>query len=137
MSTKIHLAVDQHGRARKMLLSAGHCSDYATASELIDGIKAEVLIADRGYDADWLISKAQDNGSRQVVIPARIRNSKGPRRDYDRELYKQRNKVERHFCRIKEYRRVLTRFEKTARNYLAIVHLAAALINYAITVNTP
>jgi len=120
-----------------MVLSAGHRSDYIAAGTLIEGLKAHQLIADRGYDADWLIRQAQKAGIAQIVIPARNRSIKGPRRDYDKEIYKQRNKVERYFCRIKEWRRVLTRFEKTARNYMAIVYIAAALCNFAITVNTP
>ena len=138
MSTKIHLAIDGLGRSRKLILGPGQQSDYAAAGLLLEGLKADVLIADKGYDADWLIKQAQDEcGVAKVVIPARCRSKRGPRRDYDKELYKTRNKIERYFCRLKEWRRVLTRFEKKAANFLAFAKFAASIINYSITVNAP
>ena len=74
-------------------------------------------------------------GVKKIVIPARCRSEKGPRRTYNKRLYKSRNKVERYFCRLKEWRRILTRFEKKAANFLAFVKFAASIINYSITVN--
>ena len=138
LSTKIHLAVDEFGRARRLILGPGQQSDYAVTSELLSGLEAETLIADKGYDADWIINQSQQQCNvKNIVIPARDRGKAGPRRDYDKQLYKQRNKVERSFCRLKDWRKVLTRFEKKACNFLAFVQFAAAIINHSITVNTP
>jgi len=85
------------------------------------------LLADKGYDADWLIATAEKQGIKSVVIPSTERRKVA--RDYDKELYKQRNKIERYFKRLKHWRRVATRFEKTARNFMAIIYIAATIIN--------
>lgn len=82
------------------------------------------MVADRGYDADWLLAQIAASGA-EVVIPPKA--SRVEQRAYDRNLYADRNKVERLFNRLKHYRRVATRYEKTARNYLAMVHVASIM----------
>lgn len=83
------------------------------------------MLADKGYDADRFVAQIESLGA-EAVIPSRS-NRKEPR-EHDAELYKDRNKVERFFGRIKHYRRVATRYEKTARNYLALLHLVSAMV---------
>ena len=82
------------------------------------------MVADRGYDADWLLAQIAASGAEAVIPPTA---ASVERRAYDRNLYADRNKVERLFNRLKHYRRVATRYEKTARNYLAMVHVASIM----------
>ena len=91
-------------------------------------------MADKGYDAAWFEGELKANGVRQVVIPSRARSKKP--RTIDKELYKQRNKVERYFNKLKNWRKVATRYEKTARNFIAITQFAATIINFKLTLNT-
>jgi transposase len=79
------------------------------------------VLADRAYDAGWLIDLIDKCGAKPV-IPAR---SCSPPRRYDRKIYRTRNLVERCINKLKHFRRVATRYEKTARNYLAVVTIAA------------
>lgn len=83
------------------------------------------VLADKGYDSDALVDYIASLGA-QAVIPSRKRRRQA--REIDRELYKDRNKVERFIGRIKHYRRVATRYEKTGRNYLAMLHLVSAMV---------
>ena len=91
------------------------------------------MIADKGYDADELVQRICQRGA-QAVIPPRS-NRTEPRR-FSKRRYRSRNFVEQFVNRIKHYRRVATRYEKTARNYLAFVHLASFLVSMSVTVNT-
>ena len=84
-------------------------------------------LADKGYDADWLIDELRDAGVEDIVIPPK--ENRKVKRDYNRELYKVRNVVERAINKLKHYRRIATRYEKTARNYYSLICLAAAIIN--------
>ena len=88
--------------------------------------KAGVLIGDKGYDADVRVREALAAAGKSVVIPPR-RNRTSPA-SYDKEMYKKRHKIENFFSRLKDFRSIGTRYEKTARNFLAGVHLAAAVI---------
>jgi transposase len=92
---------------------------------LIDGIEPEAVIGDKGYDSDELVNTVQARGAKAVIPPKQ--NRKEPR-EYDEELYKERNLIERFWNRIKHYRRVATRYEKTARNFLAFVHMSAIMV---------
>jgi len=88
---------------------------------LLDGIEAGAIIGDKAYDADWILTLVEGQGMLAVIPPTKSR--KEPR-DYDKELYKERNIVERFFARIKHYRGLATRYEKTVESYLALFHLA-------------
>lgn len=83
------------------------------------------VLADKGYDSNALLAYIASL-SAEAVIPSR--KNRRQQREIDRELYKDRNKVERFFNRIKHYRRVATRYEKTGRNYLAMLHLVSAMV---------
>lgn len=84
-------------------------------------------LADKGYDADWLIKELQQAGVSQIVIPPK--KNRKVQREYDKDLYKGRNVVERAINKLKHYRRIATRYDKTARNFYSFICLAAAVIN--------
>jgi transposase len=93
---------------------------------LADTIQAEVVIADKGYDADKRVRAVLAQAGKTAVIPPR-RNRKNPA-SYDKALYKKRHHIENFFSRLKDFRALATRYDKTARNFLAGVYLAAAVI---------
>lgn len=81
-------------------------------------------MADRGYDADWLVGQIEASGAEAVIPP---KSNRTVQRGYDANLYADRNKIERLFGRLKHYRRVATRYEKLGRNYLAMVYVASIM----------
>jgi transposase len=85
----------------------------------------EAVLGDKGYDSKDLATHITEDFEAEVVIPSR-KNAKEPR-EIDRELYKDRNKIERFIGRVKHYRRVATRYEKTARNYMSFLHVASIM----------
>ena len=95
------------------------------AEPLIKAVKAGAYLADKAYDSDAVVAAAHRRGA-EAVIPSK-KNRKEPR-EYDKHLYKDRKKVECFINLMKQYRRVATRYEKTKRNFLGFVHLAAAMI---------
>jgi transposase len=125
LSTKIHAAVDALGNPVRLFLTQGQTSEYTLANELISGFQPDYVIADRGYDSDSFV-QAIHTGGAEAVIPPRC-NRKNLR-DYDRILYKERNLVERLFQKLKNYRRIATRYERLARNYNAMLVLVATVI---------
>lgn len=124
LTTKVHAACDALGNPLRFLLTPGQHSDVKQASALLDGYAPEAVIADKGYDADWLADQIAACGS-EVVIPPRKNRSE--LRGYDANLYADRNKIERLFNRLKHYRRVATRYDKLGLNYLSFVHVAAVM----------
>ena len=93
------------------------------AETLLAGLSPQFVVADKGYDCDWLRVQIREQGARPV-IPAR----RGFRqRRYDRTRYKLRNVVERFFNRLKHYRRVATRYDKTDANFQGFLYLAALI----------
>lgn len=123
-STKVHLVCDALGNPIRFVVTPGQWAEVTQAEMLLSGLDAEAVIADKGYDADGLIAQIESSGAEAVIPPRRNRTLQ---RDYDRNLYADRNKVERLFNRLKHYRRVATRYEKTARRYLAMVQVAAIM----------
>ena len=95
------------------------------ACELIDGVAARNVLADQAYDADRFIQMIIDQGG-YPVVPAR-RHRKHPR-DYDKALYKERNRVENFFKRIKHCRRIATRYDKLAETFMGFVVLASIML---------
>ena len=122
-TSKLHGAADASGRPRVLLLSAGNTNDIAMAQALVEAAgPARTLIADRGYDANHLRDLLAARGTAAVIPSTSSRRAPIP---YDVEAYKARNLVERMWCRLKDWRRVATRYDKLARNFLATAHLAA------------
>lgn len=123
--TKIHASVSGLGLPLRVILTAGQEADVTQADSLIEGVAAEVVIADKGYDSTAVVEQIEKQGA-EAVIPSR-KNRKEPRA-YDRERYRDRNLAERFWRRVKEDRRVATRYEKTARNFLGFVLLASIMV---------
>jgi transposase len=109
----------------KLVLTPGQAADVKQAETLLEGVPFEVVIADKGYDSQAVVSRIEARGA-EAVIPS-LSNRAQPR-EYDRERYKDRNLAERFWNKIKHYRRVATRYEKTARNFLAFVHVASIVL---------
>lgn len=109
----------------KPVLTPGQAADVTQAETLIEGAPFEVVIADRGYDSQALVDAVEAQGG-EAVVPTR-KNCK-TRRVIDRDRYKDRNLAERFWARVKQYRRAAARYGKTARNFLALVHLVSIMI---------
>jgi len=126
LSTKIHAVVDQDGLPIRLLLTAGHASDKAAAPALLEGLPlSQAVIADRGYDWQHLIDFVSSRGGLAHIPTQRDRKAQ---RSVDRQLYRQRNLIERFFLKLKQFRRVATRYDKLARNFLAAVLIASIRI---------
>jgi putative transposase len=125
LSTKIHAAGDALGNPVRLIGSPGQRNDIAFAHDLIEGFAADAIITDKGYDADHLCDKITESGGQPVMPPKRNRAFKRP---YDAELYKERNIIERFFNKLKQFRRVATRYDKLLANFMGFVKLAAIAI---------
>ncbi len=117
--------IDRKGRPLRFLLTGGNCFDGKAAVPLLNPLPpAKKLLADRGYDCDafrnWLIQRGTT-----PVIPGKC-NRRIPIR-YNKRAYRHRNKVERMFCRLKDARRIATRYDKSANNFLSAVCLVALI----------
>ena len=110
----------------RFTLTAGACHDVTQAPALITGYRCQYIIADAAYDSDALRETIVAQGAVAVIRPRRNRVEERP---YDKEMYKRRNVIERFFHRLKQYRRVATRYDKYADRYLGFVYFAALLIN--------
>ncbi|MDJ0514652.1 MAG: IS5 family transposase [Methyloceanibacter sp.] len=124
-TTKIHLAVDEFGRPRRLIVKPGHRGDAPVATELIAGFAPAVCLADAAYDSDALRSQLLARGCRPVIPNNPTRKRKHV---FDRRAYRQRNVIERTFSRLKDWRRIATRYDKLATNFLAAITLAATII---------
>ena len=119
------MAVRGLGCPVRFILTAGQKGDAPQAEALIEGLSASIVMADTAYDSDRL-RKAIDDKRAVAVIPNNP--SRAIKHSLDKHLYAQRHLVECCFSRLKQFRRVATRFEKTARNYLAVLHIAATIL---------
>ena len=126
MSTKIHALVDALGNPLRFLLTPGQVHDLAGADALLPQMTAGLLIADKAYDADGRVIAPLAAAGKATVIPPK-QNRTAPRQ-FDQDVYKARHLIENFFCKLKQFRAVATRYDKTARNFLAAIHLAAATI---------
>lgn len=122
LSTKIHALVDSLGNPLYIYLTGGNIHDITAAPKLIEQAKGEHFIADKGYNSVEIITKLKEKKI-TPVIPTKS-NSLQPR-EIDRHIYKERHLVENFFCKIKRYRRVATRYEKTATNFLGFILFAS------------
>ena len=127
LTTKIHVLVNDVGLPLKVHLTPGQAHDGPVADVLLRGLQpGQAVLADKAYDANWIRELIWEQGA-EAVIP-----SKSDRKipiPFDRELYRSRNKVERFIGRIKRsFRRIATRYDKTADAFLAFIKLAAIRI---------
>jgi transposase len=126
LSTKIHALVDALGNPVGFHLTGGEAHDLVGADHLLPDMQAEALIADKAFDADKRVIEPLTAAGKTVVIPPKS-NRRSPR-TYDRDLYKARHLIENFFARLKQFRAIATRYDKTARNFLAAIYLAASVV---------
>ena len=126
VSTKIHAMCDALGNPIGFYLTAGQAHDLEGADVLLNELQAEALLADKAYDADERVRERLQEKECEAVIPSKS-NRKEPY-PYDKELYKARHLIENFFARLKQYRGIATRYDKTARNFLGAIYLAACII---------
>lgn len=106
----------------KIIITGGHVSDFKVAREMVEGLPvAKAFVGDKGYDSQPLVDFVAGLGG-EAHIPTR-RHLKH-QRYVPPEIYRLRNLVERFFCKLKQFRRAATRFDKLARNFLAAIALA-------------
>ncbi|QDU54407.1 Transposase DDE domain protein [Aeoliella mucimassa] len=125
--TKVHAAVTGDGRPVRLTLTGGNRHDMHQAETLLEGLTPEYVVADKGYDCHWFRDQIRRQGAKPVIPTRRGFRQKR----YDRTRYKLRNVVERFFNRLKHYRRVATRYDKTDRNYDGFLCLASLMISLA------
>ena len=119
---------DGAGKPLVMLLSEGQMSDHKGARVLLESLPpASTLIADRGYDSNWFRDALEARGVSPCIPPTRSR--KAPL-DYDKTLYRQRHKIENLFARLKDWRRIATRYDRCAHTFFSAICLAAAVAFY-------
>jgi transposase len=125
-TSKIPGLTDAAGRARVLLISPGNTSDMTMAQALIEAARGrfDKLIADRGYDSNAVRAAIQAQNAEVVIPSTRSRKALIP---YDRDAYRTRNLVKRLWCRLKDWPRITTRYDKLAANYMAGVLIAAAI----------
>jgi transposase len=126
LSTKIHAMVDALGNPIAFFLTPGQAHDLEGADALLPQMQAGALLADKAFDADERVIKPLLAAGKKLVIPPK--SNRKVQRIFDREMYKARHLIENFFCKLKQYRAIATRYDKTARNFLAAIHLAAAII---------
>ena len=114
------MAVDAHGMPIRVIITAGPTADCTQAAQLIDGLDAQHILADRGYDSDAIVSQAEAQGMTAVIPP---RKNRKELRLYDEEIYKLRHMVENAFLHLKRWRGIATRYAKNASSFLAAVHI--------------
>jgi transposase len=116
--------VDALGNPVAVSLTPGQQSDLSQAAPLLDKVEPEAFLADKAYDADALIEALEKRGIEPVIPPKANRVVK---RETDFALYRERNLVERFFCKLKGFRAIATRYDKLASSFLAAVQLACAI----------
>ena len=126
MNTKLHATCDSQGRPLNLFVTAGQVSDYIGARALLSSLPdVDWLLGDRGYDADWFREALKDKGIRPC-IPGRKQRKKPIK--YDKRRYKRRNRIEIMFGRLKDWRRVATRYDRCPKVFLSAIALAALVI---------
>jgi transposase len=107
-------------------LTGGQACDLDGADVLLPQIEADIVLADKGFDADERVLIPLQKAGKTAVIPPKANRKE--QRIYDRDLYKARHLIENFFAKLKLFRAIATRYDKTARNFLAAIHFAAVLI---------
>lgn len=126
MNTKLHALADANGRPLSFFITAGQISDYTGAAALLDDLpKAQWMLADRGYDADWFRDALQQKGIKPC-IPGRKSRSLPVK--YDKRRYTRRNRIEIMFGRLKDWDRVATRYDGCPTVFFSALALAATVI---------
>ena len=121
----MHLLTDALGRPLRLALSGGQAAEISSAPALLEGLRAGALIADRAYDANSLRALLAKAGIQAVIPSRRLRKVLIA---HDKLLYKERNRIERTFNKLKHLRRIATRYDRRALHFLSFLHLASSLL---------
>src|SRR6187551_2087215 len=125
LTTKIVALVDALGNLARFVLLPGQHHDTVGVRPLIEGVAFGALLGDKAFDADWLRADLDDRGATAVIPPKANRKTII---SFDRDMYRWRHLIENTFAKLKEFRAVATRYDKTDTSYTATIHLAAAII---------
>ena len=117
---------DALGNLVRFVLLPGQRYDTIGVAPLIEGVEFGGLIADKAFDANWIVAELNQRGAKVVI--SQIANRKQPL-DIDREVYKWQHLIENFFCKLKEFKRVAMRSDKTDTSFAAMIHLGAAIVN--------
>lgn len=120
------MTVDALGNPTGVHLTGGQACELDGADVLLPRLRARTVIADKGFDAEARVLEPLRRAGKLAVIPARAKRKQ--MRTYDKELYKARHLIENFFAKLKLFRAIATRYDKTARNFLAAVQLACTYI---------
>jgi transposase len=125
LTTKIHACVEGLGQLARFILTGGQVHDVTQAQSLIEQMQPEAVLADKAYDADALLVCIESKNAK-AVIPSKANRKE--QREFDRHQYRNRNVIERFFARLKQFRRVATRYDKLASRFGSFVALAASVL---------
>ena len=125
LSTKIHLVTDAQGQPVRFSLTGGQEADAPQAIPLQAGIDTGGVIADKGYESNRILSFIQEQREEAMIPP---RSNRRDPWEYDRQLYRTRNLIERAFNKLKQSRRLATRYDRKSLYYLSALHLVAAIV---------
>lgn len=124
-TTKIHALTDALGNPLDFVLTPGQKNDITQAKTLMKSVSNSICLADKGYDADHFIKALERKNCIPVIPP---RTNRKILRSYDKHLYKERSLIECFFSKIKQFRRIFSRYEKLAQSYLSFLYFVGALI---------
>jgi len=127
LTTKVHATCDALGNPTGFMLTPGQAHDLTGADVLLPQVEAGTIIADKAYDADERVLESLAAAGKTAVIPPK--SNRKVQRQYDKELYKARHLIENFFAKLKQYRAIATRYDKTDENFLAAVYAAATIIS--------
>ena len=119
------MATDALGNALRFILTGGNRNDMTPAEALIENLFADYVLADKGYDSDAFVLKLSESGA-EVVVASRVNGKE--LREIDEHLYKERHLIECCIGKLKHFRRVFSRFDKLAKNYLSFVYFASTIV---------
>lgn len=125
LTTNIVALADALGQLANFVALPGQAHDMEDVEPLIDGVALDALLADKVFNVDWILAELDARGASAIIPPKANRQFL---RDYDKHAYKWRHLIENFFAKIKEFRAIATRYEKTTSSYTANWQLAAAII---------
>ena len=126
MNSKLHAVCDDEGRPIVMMLTEGQMSDHKGAVLMFDALpNAKELLGDKGYDSDWFRSALAARGITPCIPP---KSNRKVQYRYDKAVYKKRHLVENLFAKIKDWRRIHTRYDRCAHTFMSAICIAATVI---------
>ncbi len=116
---------DAVGHLIRLVILPGQTHDLKAVRELLDDLTCEMLIGDKAFDADWVLDTVAERGATAVIPP---RSNRSTPRDFDRDADKERHRIENFFAKIKEFRGLATRYDKTRASFAAGIYLMAGVV---------